>query len=279
MSPALTVRLDDRLRVAGALLAASDWPAYEQTVKAYKAHRVADAAHRALSAHGAHPAVQAARQLAGDGAGLARLYGHALNGDWPDGLAAPVADFAAAANVAGFLAEHAADWTQAEADARAVLARADLHQFLVDLTGPLNRALVFTPNLLFPGRQRVACASAAEIVVASHPPIAWGTSHPWRFAERPDEALALISDAFARFLFAEAGLAERAEVLGAAAAVLFLRQAEGAAAGDQYMVMEKKARGLKTLPAAVAALEPVLTARRAGQYPGGLRDYLGILVS
>ncbi len=273
----VTVRIDERLRLAGALLAASDWPEYEQTIKAYKAHRVADAAHRALAAHGAHPAVAAARALAGAGEGLARLYGYALNGDWPDGLAASVADFAAAANVAGFLAEHAADWEQAEADARAVLARADLRQFLVELTGPQSRALVFAPNLLFPGRQRVACTSPAEIVVASHPPIAWGTSHPWRYSERPDESLALFSEAFARCLFAEAGLAERAEVLGAAAAVLFLRQAEGADAGDQYMVMEKKARGLKTLPAAVAALETVLAARRAGGFPAGIADYAGQL--
>lgn len=269
----ITVRLDDRLRLAGALLAASDWPEHEQAVKAYKAHRVADAAHKALSAHHAHPAVQTVRALAGHGEGLDRLYAHALNGDWPDGLAVPVADFAAVADLAGFYAGHAADWAQAEAEARAVLARADLGQFLADLAGPQTRAFVFVPNLLFPGRQRVACASPAEVVVASHPPIAWGTSHPWRFDERPDESLALISEAFARFLFAQAGLAERAEALGAAAAVLFLREAEGQAAGDQYMVMEKKARGLKTLPAAVAALEPVLAARRAGNYSHGIADY------
>lgn len=269
----ITVRLDDRLRLAGALLAAGDWPEYEQAVKAYKAHRVADAAHKTLSAHQAHPAVQAVRALVGRGEGLDRLYAHALNGDWPDGLAAQVADFAAVADLAGFYAGHAADWAQAEAEARAVLARADLGRFLIDLAGAQTRAFVFVPNLLFPGRQRVACASPAEIVVASPPPIAWGTSHPWRFDERPDESLALISEAFARFLFAQAGLAERAEALGAAAAVLFLREAEGQAAGDQYLVMEKKARGLKTLPAAVAALEPVLAARRAGQYPRGIADY------
>ncbi|MBL8055120.1 MAG: hypothetical protein JNK29_00410 [Anaerolineales bacterium] len=276
MSVSIAVRLDDRLQLAGALLAASDWPAHEQTVKAYKAHRVAEAAHKALAAHGAHPAVLAARALAGAGAGLERLYTHALTGDWPGDLGAQAADFAAAANLAGFLAEYAADFAQAEADARAVLARADLRQFLVDLAGPQPRALVFAPNLLFPGRQRVACVSAAELVVASHPPIAWGSSQPWRFSERPDEALALISEAFARSLFAQAGAAN-AEVWGAAGAVLFLRQAEGEAAGDQYMVMEKKARGLKTLPAAVAALEPILAARRAGQYPAGLADYLGLL--
>jgi len=55
--------------------------------------------------------------------------------------------------------------------------------------------------------------------------------------------------------------------------VLFLRQAEGDAAGDQFMVMEKKTRGLKNLPAVVAALETVLADRRAGKYAGFV-DYL-----
>ena len=55
--------------------------------------------------------------------------------------------------------------------------------------------------------------------------------------------------------------------------MLFLRQAEGDAAGDQFMVMEKKTRGLKNLPAVVAALETVLADRRAGKY-GGFADYL-----
>ncbi len=275
MTSLITVRTDDRLRLAGALLAASDWPEYEQTVKAYKPHRVADAAAKAFAALRGHPAVQAARALAGQGEGLDQLYSQALTGEWPEGQAAAVAAFREAAGLELFVAEYAADLEQAEADARAVLVRADLGQFLVDLAGPAARAWVFTPNLLFPGRQRVAGLAPAELVVASHPPIAWGSSQPWRYSERPDEALALISEAFARRVLAQAGVT--AEVWGAAAAVLFLREAEGPAAGDQYLVMEKKARGLKTLPAAVAALEPLLAARRAGRYPGGVRDYAGQL--
>jgi hypothetical protein len=36
--------------------------------------------------------------------------------------------------------------------------------------------------------------------------------------------------------------------------VLFLREAEGPAAGDQFMLMEQRARRLPQLPAVVAAL-------------------------
>ncbi|MGQ0602561.1 MAG: hypothetical protein ACT4QE_12810 [Anaerolineales bacterium] len=278
----IQVRTDDRLRTVGALLAASDWPAYEQSVKAYKAHRVADAAHKFFAAHAEHSAVAALRQLAGDGEGLSVIYAHAFNDDWPGGLGEGVKDFASTASVAQFFDDQQADFEQAEADAVAVLGRADLSQFLFDLLGANERAYVFVPNLLYPGRQPVAVASLTEVVVTAPPPIAWGTSHPWRYSERPDEALGIIGESFARFLFTEKlppDLQPRKEVLGLAAAVLFLREAEGQDAGDQLMVMQKKTRGLKQLPAVVMQLETILADRRAGQYPNGVEDYMARIES
>src|SRR5574341_143975 len=279
MSSIIEVRLDDRLRLAGALLAASEWPEREQSAKAYKAHRVADGAHKYFSPYQVHPAVPGALALAGAGEGLSQLYGHALNATWP--VAIPAEDFVAAAHPEHFWAETEADWQEAEGDAHEVAARADLGKFLDDVFGPSlgARKLVFVPNLLFPGQRSVAAGSASEVVVCLPPPLAWGTSPPWRYNERPDEVLAKLSEAFARFLFedglpaAHAALQPRAEVFALASAVLFLRQAEGEAAGDQFMVMEKKTRGLKSLPAVVAALETVLADRRAGKY-GGFADYL-----
>jgi len=277
MSSIVEVRSDERLRLAGALLAAGEWPEREQAVKAYKAHRVADAAHKYFAPHHEHPAVKGAHALAGQGEGLGQLYGHALNATWPANI--PAEDFKAAARPEQFWAETQSEWQAAEAEAREVMTRADLGQFLDDLFGPQTRKLIFVPNLLFPGRQAVATSSASEAVVALHPPIAWGTSHPWRYDERSDEVMAKLSEAFARFLFedglpaAHAALKPHAEVFALAASVLFLRQAEGEAAGDQFMVMEKKTRGLKNLPTVVMALESILADRRAGKY-AGVADFL-----
>jgi len=273
MSSTIQVRNDERLRLAGALLAAGEWPEYEQTVKAYKAHRVADAAHKYFAPHREHPAVAGAQALAGKGEGLGTLYGHALNATWPASI--PAEDFQSAAKAADFWAETQAEWQAAETEAKEVVTRADLGQFLDDLFGLQTRQLIFVPNLLFPGRQSVATSSPGEVVVALHPPIAWGTSHPWKYNERPDEVMAKLSEAFARFLFEEAAsaaLQPHAEAFALAAATLFLRQSEGEAAGDQFMVMEKKTRGLKNLPAVVVALAPILADRRAGKY-AGFADY------
>lgn len=267
------------MRTVGALLAASDWPVHEQSVKAYKAHRVADAAHKFFAAHAGHSTVTAIRELAGDGEGLPIMYSHALNDAWPADLSEGVKDFTSTTNLAQFFADHQADFAQAEADAVAVLGRADLSRFLFDLLGADERAYIFVPNLLYPGRQPVAMASPTDVVVTAPPPIAWGTSHPWRYSERPDEALGIIAEAFARFLFAEKlpdELKVREEVLGLAAAVLFLREAEGQDAGDQLMVMQKKTRGLKLLPVVVMELEGILAQRRAAQSVGGVADYVSV---
>ncbi|MDW8326096.1 MAG: hypothetical protein RMK99_05985 [Anaerolineales bacterium] len=264
----LLVRTDDRLRLAGCLLAASDWPEHEQNVKAYKAHRVAEAARKMFRPLREHPAVMASRRLVGDGEGLPALFAHALADDWPGDLAAAVHDFAEAAKLADFYAEHAADFEQAETDARNVLARADLAQFLADLLGADARSHVFVPNLLYPGRQPVAFGNTSKVVVTAPPPLAWGSSLPWRYSERPDEVLAVVAETLARYRFSAGLPAERAspsEVLGVAAAVLFLREAEGPDAGNQLMIMQKKTRGLKQLPAVVAALERLLGERRAGR--------------
>jgi hypothetical protein len=118
----------------------------------------------------------------------------------------------------------------------------------------------------------VAFATPSEWVVYAPPPKAWGTSPPWRYAERPDEVLAALAEAFARLWFEtelpaeDAALRPAAELFALAVAVLFLRLAEGPAAGDQFMVMEKRTRKLPRLPQVVAALEPLVS----GATPAGL---------
>lgn len=278
MSSTILVRIDDSFRLAGTLLAASDWPDYEQTVKAYMSHRTSSAAHKHFADQRAHPAVVGARAIVGNGDGLGQLYTHALNATWPANL--PANDFLPLAQA--FWAEHQTEWQAAEAEANEVVKRADLGHFIDDLLGPQTRQMVFVPNLLFPGKQLVGAVSATETVVAIHPPIAWGSSHPWKYNERADEVFAKLSEALARTIFdaslpeAHSALRKHGEAFSLAAAVLFLRQAEGDAAGDQFMVMEKKTRGIKHLPAVVAALEPILADRRAGKYTG-LADYAGLL--
>jgi hypothetical protein len=255
---AVTARVDDRLRLAGCLLAAGDWPEWEQARKPYRAHRVAEGARRALAAHRQHPAVQWAQSLAATGeGGLSALFANALMGTWPGEAGTHVADFAATAQPEAFWATTEADWRLAVDDLHVVLASAGLGEFLADFLGELPGALVVYPNLLYPGHQAVAARSNAELVLSQPPPPAWGASTPWRYRDRPDEVLASLAEGFTRGLLAGGPALGPLHLaaLPVATAVLFLRQAEGRAAADQFMLVEQRIRGLPRLAAMVAALE------------------------
>ena len=252
--------LEDRLRLAGALLAAGDWPEVEQKLKPYKPHRVAESARKYFGPARSYPMVQAAQSLAGREEGLAKLFTRVLL----EAARGDLARFAAATEAGKFWAETEVEWQAAMQEVREVLARADLEQFLSDLFGPLAQALAVMPNLLFPGQQCLALSSGDRLILCAPPPLAWGASPPWRYDERPDEVLATLCQTAARDLV-EPHLPADAEALSLAAAVLFIRQAEGDAAGDQFMVIQKKTRGWRGLPGVVSALGDILAARRAGQ--------------
>ena len=76
----IEVRIDDSLRLAGALLAAGEWPDLEQKAKPYKPHRVAEAARKYFAPQSKHPAVRGSHALAGAGEGLSWFFG-----PWPPG--------------------------------------------------------------------------------------------------------------------------------------------------------------------------------------------------
>jgi hypothetical protein len=279
----IDVCLEDRLRLAGALLAAGEWPEVEQKLKPYKPHRVAESARKYFAPARAHPAVQAAQAQAGQGEGLAQFFTQSLQVDSPEAAVPELVGFVAATEPEKFWAETDADWQAAVKEAREVLARADLEQFLSDLFGPLSLALALVPNLMFPGQKCFALEVGNRLIIYAPPPLAWGSSPPWRYNERADEVLAMVSQTAARQLVerhlpAGDAAVNQAEALGLAAAVLFLRQAEGEAAGDQFMVIQKKTRGWKGLPGVVSALGEVLAARRAGQW-AHWPDYLPGLVA
>ncbi len=252
------VRRAAGLRLAGLLLAAGGWPEAEQARKPYKPHRVAEGARRTFAAWRAHPAVAAAEAVALGSGGVAQLLALAAAGDWQAAAGGALDDFVAQAQPETHLESTATDWFTAEDELTTVLARADLGAFLAELVGEPLLALVVFPNLLYPGRERVVAATAEGLVLSQPPPPAWGSSPPWRYTERPDEVLAATAEALAAALLARAAaypaLAAQAGPVGLAAAVLFLRAAEGPEAADQFMLMEQRTRKLPQLPALVAAL-------------------------
>lgn len=270
----VTVRLDDRARTLGAILALSDWPDREQVEKAYQPHRVAVKIREARHLSAAHPSVSAVQRMMTDGKTVQQLYQAALLPDLE--IESHLIHFATGARASAFWAETADDWNEARADAQKVFERADLPAFLNRLFGAMTRQPTFIPNLLYPGRQTVTVGPfGGEVVALVPPPPAWGASPPWRYAERPDETLATACLAFCRFIFDDlvaanceplvsvAGLHRAGELFSLAATGLFLHEAEGASASGSFLMLERKTRKLDALPAAIRALE-----QRLAEHPG-----------
>lgn len=244
----IDVHTDLRVLRAGALLAAGGWPVREQRERAYQPHRVALAAQRYFAAHANAPEVFAADAAAAVD----------LNAYWHDALTGEPAELP---GLEGFIDEHRADLAAAETGLAAVLETRDLTVLLMQLFArPV--LLAATPNLLFPGRQVIGVATAVDVVAVVPPPIAWGSSTPWRYDERPDETLAAVAQAFGSALVADGSLEqvgapitpEDRGAVPAAVAVLALRDFEGQAAADQYQVLARRTLGLTGLPGVVAAL-------------------------
>lgn len=249
-----------------AALAASDWPEREQAIKPYRPHRVAGHARELLAPHRHHPAVHAVAQSI-ESHGLTGSLSLALQPD--SNLAASLAGFERDASLDRFWSLTAPDWTQAEADLSSVMARADLAGLLEVAFEDVPQPLRLVPNLLFPGMRSVATAGPEGVTALVPPPKAWGSSLPWRYSERADEALAAACVVFAEAILrrsrpneGEAGWGERA---GKALAVILLREVEGGPAAESYLLMERKSPGLAQLPEVVRAVEAHVADQRAGR--------------
>jgi hypothetical protein len=246
------VGLDPAARLMGCLLAAGDWPLVEQATKAHLAHRLAEQTRRALATLQADPLVVWANQLAQD-ASPATVLHRLLNGEAPFDLES----FARHADIQAVFAAQTADWQVAMADLAQVLDRPGWTEPL-DVFFPLRPAMVtVTPNLLYPALHAVTAAREARLVVACPPPLAWGASPPWRFGERPEEALVAVTTALARHLITTLAPDldhDRREQFACALASLVLRDQFGPDSADQYLLIERRTHKWPGLPALAATL-------------------------
>lgn len=80
----VTVRLDDRVRLMSAVLAATDWPLKSQTRKPHGTHLHARSTRKFLEVVKNHPAVQSMQGLLDQNAPLEAFFTFALQLKWPD---------------------------------------------------------------------------------------------------------------------------------------------------------------------------------------------------
>lgn len=195
----VTVRLDDRIRLMSAALAATNWPEQAQQRRPHGTHAHARATVRFLAEQRAHPAVQALESLLDQGAPLEAVFAYALSLSWPGlepasddgpgwvplGWAAQLKAFYDQSGLGAWWQSEDIAWQQALHQTRRVFARAAFRPFLLRFVESVPERFIFIPNISYPTDREIGVQLADEMVCIAPPRLAWGDSPPWPFDEDP----------------------------------------------------------------------------------------------
>lgn len=218
----VVVRIDDRVRLMSAVLAATNYPDKAQERKRHGTHLHARGTRKAVSEHTHHPAVQALQGLLDQNVPLNSIFSYALRLTWP---MLTVEDmprwvplrwneqlkhFYEVTNLAKWWQDEDENWTIPLRQLRDSFNKVDLHAFLEPFVGPIVETFVFMPNVSYPTDENMGMRLGGELIAIVPPPLAWGDSPPWPYKD--DEALAY-----------RAALAEYSRIMMEA----YMRQHEG----------------------------------------------------
>ena len=267
------VQLDNRIRLVSAVLAASEWPVYEQTVYgAHAVHPQAKATRHFLAEYGQHPAGTFINTLLSQNLVAGDLFSAAVRCQWPtftpieelsgrdNEWVHHLADFYVDTAIAAFFwAEHEAPWREAQTDLQRIFHNSQLTNFLGQLAGhPFPKQLIITPNLIYPALETIVASNTTHDYLILPPPKAVGESPPWPYRDGADWILAESCYQMSGRVLAHLAPPHR-QPLQHAATVLFLGQALDEAVARFYLIRTKKENKLPQLPQLVDKLRTHLT--------------------
>jgi hypothetical protein len=274
----VSIAIDNRVRLAAAVLAASRWPDHEQTHEPHAVHTHAKMTRQYVSDFSGHPAVESINtQLENETLQLADLFGAALRSSWPlfeanetppslyqDGaFLEHLADFYTDSAVAAFFwSDHNAVWQEAAGDLEQIFRNNKMPDFLSKLTGQeLGKNIVVVPNLSYPALQPIVAETAETLFLILPPPRAYGESPPWPYHEDPGWVMAQSCYALTESLLGEElqSLTDNEQaLLHHAAVTLCLEETINEQEAMSYLVRSKKQYDLPDLPLAVEKMRAYL---------------------
>lgn len=305
------VKLDDRVRLMSAALAATSYPQDAQERQRHGTHAHARATRSRMTAFAGHPAVRTLQGLLDEDAPLEAIFMFALLLHLPDGrIANPPAwmppdwdaqlnDFYAVAGLADWWQNDAAAWQKSLADSTRVFEDIQFKVFLRPFLGEIKRQLIFIPNISYPTDQELGFRLRSDLVCVVPPRLAWGDSPPWPYDEDPAHVYRAALTQYGRLLtgaflrnHAEQVDAEKplpvsdhfkaiyptwaeqfTSLFVAGLVAIFLEDHVSTAEASAYVLMERKLHGLEILPGVVNVLRHYLRELETGRYQT-LLDFL-----
>lgn len=190
------VRLDDRVRLISALLAATDYPDKAQQSKPHGTHAHARATRKHLTEHAKHPAALLTQAMLDKNVPLEAIFGAALTLDaktftpikplpaWiPKDWDAHLRDFMSKAALPAFWEQEKFVWDKANHESQRVFESVHYKAYLKPYFGDVAEQFVFIPNIGYPSHREVGIRQDGEMLCITPPPLAWGDSPPWPYDE------------------------------------------------------------------------------------------------
>ena len=247
----LEVTIDERIRTATALLAASDWPAMEQTITPHAVHPHSKQTMHYLEPYKSDAVVTELNAALGATGGMEGLFETAVSTN-------PHTAFATAANLPTFWASHADAWDEATTDLKAIFDGTPIVGAIATLTGvEISKPVILVPTIVYPLLAPVVVENTERIFIILPPAKAWGESRPWPFADDPGWAMAQVAFYLSQHLLRDES-AQMDETDGLvrlhAIVVLCLEKEMNDAEAMAYLVRTKKEQKLPQLMGAVEAM-------------------------
>jgi hypothetical protein len=300
------VRLDDRVRLMSALLAATDWPDKSQQRKPHGTHAHARATRKQLTAFRQHEAVAVLQGLLDQNAPLEAMFTLILRFNWPDLELDPLPrwvpprwphmlrDFVKQGGLLTWWKNEDYAWQKSVTEATKMFDGRTFRPFLKPFVGEVDESLAFMPSISYPTDQEVGVRLGRELVCIAPPRLAWGDSPPWPFDEDPAHIYRAALSQYGRMLMI-AYLRAHAEQITEATQTplpvgeqfqaqfptwqeqftqlfvtgityIYLEDHVNQAEANAYMLMERKTQGNAMLPGVVSVLRRYLSEREAGRY-------------
>ncbi len=302
----VTVRLDDRVRLMSAVLAATDWPLKSQTKKPHGTHLHARSTRKFLEVVKNHPAVQTMQGLLDQNAPLEAFFAYALQVSWPSmtmtetpswvppSWGEQLADFYVQSRLAIWWKNEDPSWQASLHESQKMFKDVAFKPMLKNFFGDVPENLVFIPNISYPTDIDLAIRAGDELVCIAPPRLAWGDSPPWPYDEDPGYIYRMALQQYGKLLV-HAYLLTHANQLTtviettlpvsdqfrgryptwqeqftvlfvAAISALYMEKHLSKAEINAYVLMERKMHGMTSLPGMISVLRRYLAAYEEGKY-------------
>lgn len=312
MNTDVQVIVEDRIRLAAALLASTTWPELEQERHPHGVHTHAKATRQLLEGFHEHRAIRGVQALLDQGRTLTDIFSYLSQLDWikvETGSLNPkptptrdLHNFVKSTQLVQLWEKDGQDWNEAVREAKNALTDCYPLQLLNQFFGDINAQLQLHPNLCYPSEQTIAFRRDDQIICVCPPRVAWGDNPPWPYDDDPAATNQDMFAGFTRVLLREY-LKEHLEqliplkrnyslplpddfkrnypdwyrqfslIVTSGLTALYIEQAFGVQQAKGYILMTKKAHGLTTLPQIIEELRRYQQKAEAG-HVHELMDYL-----